>query len=610
MKGFSLGVNYWSRSGAIFMWEDEYWNPNVVEQEVKAMKELGIDICRSFIFLPTFLPAPYTLSQKHVDRFKTFLDMCSYHGLKVAPTFIVGHMSGENWDPPFRENRDLYEDPFMLNQQEFVITQITPQIKDFSSVWGYILTNEMPLYGGIADPEKVYSWAKRLVSALKLVDPYRPVGIGDGNWNVLGGNNGFEIQRISQLVDYLGPHMYLTETDDYRHSMLTEFIITALRRYGKPVILEEFGAPSSHASDENIALYYREVFHNVFFAGGVGAWGWCLNDFDTYDQRPYLHHPFELRFGIFRSDGSPKPVAAEFERFQAFLKDKMDVSPVKTKAAILIPSWYNLSYPFGESDPEEIRRHVVQSMVLAAKAGFAVDVLFEQDELNLSEYRLILLPAIQQYLGPTWEHLLDYVREGGNVYLSYYAGKKQFHSGLWIHNFEELTGCRHGMRYGLPDPLPNPLKLSFQSTKWELRYPVMSSPFETSHLPIEPTEPSIRVFKLDGEILKFTVRPKDKGNFIFLNFPLEHLLAVTPYVNYADRSDVIYGFLADLAGIDRYRTDNPMVRVRQVKVSSKERLFLQNVSWQVEKVSNVLLPRKNVRFDAELNPKEVKELPL
>ncbi|HCZ06534.1 MAG TPA: hypothetical protein DHV12_05300 [Thermotogae bacterium] len=607
MEGFTLGINYWSRSGAIFMWEDEYWNPAVIEDEVKAMKKTGIDLCRSFIFLPTFLPRPYTLSHKHVDRFKTFLEICDRNGLKTAPTFIVGHMSGENWDIPFREGRDLYEDSFMLNQQEFVITQIVSQIKNYSSVWGYIITNEMPLYGGVSSPEKVYSWAKRLVLALKSVDPDHPVGIGDGNWNVLGGNNGFEIQRVSQIVDFLGPHMYLSETDEYRHSMLTEFIITALRHYGRPVILEEFGAPSSHASDDNIALYYRDVFHNVFFAGGSGAWGWCLNDFDYYDQPPYVHHPFELRFGIFHSDGSPKPVVFEFRRFKTFLEGKEGFRPVKPEAAVLVPSWYNLSYPFGTVKTEDMRRHVVQSMVLASKAGFSVDVIFEQDEPDFSQYKLVILPSMQRYLGTTWEYLLEYARNGGNVYLSYYAGDQNFHFGLWIHDFEKLTGCRHGMKYGLPDPLPKTLSLSFNGVDWKLENPI-DNLFESSFLPLTSVGSGVRVYELNDGSLKFIVVPKGHGRIIFLNFPLEHLLSRVAFVNMRDRSEIIYSFIADLAGVKTYFTDNPAVRVRRMGSPHGEHFFLQNVSWKEERVGNLFSPQGEKSVDITLAPKEVRDI--
>ena len=50
-------------------------------------------------------------------RFKDFLDRHTELGLTTIPTFIVGHMSGENWDPAWRNGRDLYADVWMVGRQ-------------------------------------------------------------------------------------------------------------------------------------------------------------------------------------------------------------------------------------------------------------------------------------------------------------------------------------------------------------------------------------------------------------------------------------------------------------------------------------------------------------
>ncbi|MFN3284345.1 MAG: hypothetical protein ACK40Q_08965, partial [Pseudothermotoga sp.] len=141
---FLLGINYWSRSGAMYMWEDQYFNETIIEDEIIQMKNLGMNLCRSFLFLPTFFPKPNQLSEKHIARYLKFLQLCEKHGLKTLLTFIVGHMSGENFDPPFRNSQDLYTDEFMLQQQCFFIKSVTERVKSSSALYGYILSNEMP----------------------------------------------------------------------------------------------------------------------------------------------------------------------------------------------------------------------------------------------------------------------------------------------------------------------------------------------------------------------------------------------------------------------------------------------------------------------------------
>ena len=45
-------------------------------------------------------------------------------GLGTIPTFIVGHMSGENWDPAWRDGRDLYGDVWLVGRQAWFAEQV------------------------------------------------------------------------------------------------------------------------------------------------------------------------------------------------------------------------------------------------------------------------------------------------------------------------------------------------------------------------------------------------------------------------------------------------------------------------------------------------------
>ncbi|OAA30736.1 hypothetical protein AT15_09955 [Kosmotoga arenicorallina S304] len=584
------------------MWEDEYWNPETVEEEVKAMKEFGMNLCRFFILSPSFLPSPGKISEVHIKRLNAFLEICEKHKLKTIPTFIVGHMSGENWDFEFREGRDLYSDPYMIEQQEFLIREITKKVKDFDSIWGYLLTNEMPLYGGEGSPGKVINWAKKLVKAVKAIDPDRPVGIGDGNWNVFGGNNGFDIPGLSKIVDFFGPHMYVPETDYYRHSVITEFMVRFLRPFGLPVLFEEFGASSSHASDENIALYYREIFLNTFLSGGTGNLGWCLNDFSYSEMPPYRHHPFELRFGVFDKEGKPKPAAYEFRSFRNQVVDFNGFSSIDPQAAILVPSYYNRQYPFSVDKTRVMARQMLQAMVMAAKAGFEVDFLFEDNLDNLKKYKLIIAPCARKLLATTTETLHNFVKNGGNLYMSYFAGADLFQPGMWIHNFEDLTGCKHDSKYGLFDALTGDIELDFQGHIWKIRAQYGEYPHENAYLPLK--ECNGKLIKL-SEKLFFTETKLNRGKVSFLNFPLEHLLLKTPMVNHTDLSYIFYRKAARDAGITLFYTDNPLIRLRLLSKGDEKLAVLQNVSWDKQKAEYILAPFET-RISLELSPKEYK----
>ena len=80
----------------------------------------GMNLTRSFCYWPDFHPEPDRLDERMLERFADFLDRHTEAGMGTVPTFIVGHMSGENWDPAWRQGRDLYGDVWMVARQAVV----------------------------------------------------------------------------------------------------------------------------------------------------------------------------------------------------------------------------------------------------------------------------------------------------------------------------------------------------------------------------------------------------------------------------------------------------------------------------------------------------------
>jgi endo-1,4-beta-mannosidase len=245
---FLLGLNYWSQGGGPSMW-DGLDLPRV-ERELRTMRDLGCNVFRSFLFLPSFSPAPPALSSSALERFGIFLRACQAHGLRTMPSILVGHMSGQNFEPPGRGSKSLYADPQLLAWQESLCTaaaRVAAATPDALAAW--VLSNEMPLWAGASDPLSVLAWADRLASALRRETPGVPVGTGDGLMSTKGGHNGFDPALLAGVVDYLGPHTYHTDRDALRHALRTDFVLRLLEHHGKPVLLEEFGASLSQAGD-------------------------------------------------------------------------------------------------------------------------------------------------------------------------------------------------------------------------------------------------------------------------------------------------------------------------------------------------------------------------
>ena len=101
------------------MWRG--YDPAVVREELATLAAHGINLTRSFCYWPDFHPEPDRLDEAVLARFADFLDGHREAGLGTVPTFIVAHMSGQNWDPAWRHGRDLYGDVWMVARQAWFV---------------------------------------------------------------------------------------------------------------------------------------------------------------------------------------------------------------------------------------------------------------------------------------------------------------------------------------------------------------------------------------------------------------------------------------------------------------------------------------------------------
>jgi endo-1,4-beta-mannosidase len=110
-----LGANFWSRAGGPLMWSR--YDASVVRDELTVLRDHGLTMTRSFFYWPDFMPTPTTVDEALCERFADFLQAHRETGMTTIPTFIVGHMSGENWDPAWRAGRNLYSDVWFVGRQ-------------------------------------------------------------------------------------------------------------------------------------------------------------------------------------------------------------------------------------------------------------------------------------------------------------------------------------------------------------------------------------------------------------------------------------------------------------------------------------------------------------
>jgi endo-1,4-beta-mannosidase len=567
------------------------YDPDVVRDELAVLAEHGCTVTRSFCYWPDFVPEPEHLDEAVVERFTDFLNAHAELGLGTIPTFIVGHMSGQNWDPSWRGGRDLYRDVWLVAQQAWFAEQIARRFAGHQAVVGWLISNEMPLYGGTCTTEDVTSWARILVQAVRAGGGSQPVSLGDGAWGleVTGNDNGYSLRALAPLVDFIGPHVYPMSDDPVRQSMAAAFACELSSSFGRPVVLEEFGLTSDFVSDENGAHYYRQVLHTSLIAGATGwiAWNNCDYD-DLRNADPYRHHPFEMHFGLTDRLGKPKPQLAELARFSRLVGELGETGwqPVAGEVAIVVPEHFERTVPFSsQAARTDMRDNMLQSYIAAREADLPIAFARERDGLG-EDARLLLLPSTKLLTAPAVDRLAGLAERGATVYLSWFAGSTPVQRGSWIPSLGEVFGVRPQTSYGLVDPIEDD-EVTFTFTAdfgdivagERVGFSVAGNESARSFLPVEPADATVLAVDDHGRPALLS-RRVGTGSLVLCCYPLEHMAARTPRVN-PEGTWRLYAALAVAAGVQRpLAASDPRVVTGRLRTGAGEIAVLVNASAQ------------------------------
>ncbi|MFZ3555357.1 cellulase family glycosylhydrolase [Streptomyces sp. BH055] len=595
-----LGANYWSRTGGPLMWRN--YDPTVVREELRTLRDHGLNMTRSFFYWPDFHPEPHRVDEELCERFRDFLDAHEELGMGSVPTFIVGHMSGENWDPAWRGNRDLYEDVWMVGRQAWFASEMTRRFKDHPAVTGWLITNEMPGYGRIyqvdpPSPDVVTAWAQFMCQAVVAAGATQPVSLGDGAWGieVTGKDNGFSLRDTDPYVDFVGPHVYRSDTDRPRQHYRAAFECELAAVTGKPVILEEFGLSTDTVSAHNAGVYYRQTLHNSLLGGATGWMAWNNTDYDDlWEQSPYDHHPFEMHFGITDGAGRPKEPLRELAAFAEVLKtvDFPRCRRTDAGAALVVPAFLEKGYPYSRpADRPLIFSSLHQGYVAARGADLPVGFVREVDGLpEDGDVQLYLLPSTRQLTTRTRRGLEQRARAGATVYLSFCSGEHPGTRGPWFHDLDGLFGVEMQLSYGVAEPIEDDeLAMTFTEdfggvrAGETLRFPVAGNEDSRAWLPVVPDGARVVATDAHGRPA-LLVHEIGAGRAVLATYPLEHMAARTAQVN-PEQTHRLYAALAEVAGAARPVTvDTPLVSADTL-VHEDGRRFLWLVSQAEEELT-------------------------
>ena len=367
---FSLGVNYWPRRSAMAMWRR--FDAGEIREDFARIAGLGLDAVRFFLRWDDFQPVPGVIDATMLARLEAVVDIAALSGLRTMPTLFCGHMSGVNWLPAwtldpqtshgrFRTIAGDAESPYgigdfytgsLLDAQLVFARAAGERLRAHPAVIAWDLGNE---FSNLREPASTFDaaeWSRRLTNALQETS-----GIA-----VTAGTHGEDLTRDREirLFSLCLPHAFATMHGYPVYSGFSRgrtdpevvpFLASLAAGFShKPVLFSELGNPTcppgKRSPFERVALpdeppnptispndptlatyacldememaaYCTAVLERLHADGRLGAYWWCWADYadDLRGEPPFDRAPHELTFGIIRSDGSEKPVAAALSAF-------------------------------------------------------------------------------------------------------------------------------------------------------------------------------------------------------------------------------------------------------------------------------------------------------
>jgi endo-1,4-beta-mannosidase len=365
---FELGVNYWPRRRAMYMWRD--FDVGEVQDDMAHIASIGFDVVRIFVLMEDFLPRPTTVPAAMVDRLVAVSQAATAAGLAIVPTLIVLNMSGHIWWPAWmretgRRPIDLYTDPAALESQTLLVATCARALAGDPAVRAFDLANEVDDAQRPRTRGAARRWVSTLASTTRGAAPRAAIRIGTHLPSLTSQNN-MRVDDLAEVCEEDVMHAYPLYSDVARSFLDPELVpfscalTTALSGRGRPTLMQEFGlctAPPSEAgrtitddflgrprsqylaSEDEAAAYYEAVLERLVRTGAAGAYAWCYGDYDAalFDRPPLATAVRERTFGLVRADASEKPAVEVFRKLRrrrdagsvrrAPVAQALDVSP-------------------------------------------------------------------------------------------------------------------------------------------------------------------------------------------------------------------------------------------------------------------------------------------
>lgn len=372
-RPFRVGVNYWPAKHAMGFWRS--WNREELDRDFVKIHSAGLDSVRLFLTWEDFQPRPDAIDARVLERLVKTLDAAADAGLGIMPTLFTGHMSGANWFPTWatRGTRSKQRFPVVCDARVASVTPLNwytdhsiraaqvrlagecaTSLAGHPALLAWDLGNENSNCIVPDSKQSALSWLQAITDSIRQRDASTPITIGI-HMEDLEQDRKLGPSEAASVCDFLTMHGYpgyATFTSGPVDERLLPFLtqLTQFLGGGKEVLFSEFGVPTlplprqgdndspessgegpALVSEEEAALYVRRGLRALQDCGATGAMIWCYSDYvpKIFSQAPFDRAPHERSFGMYRADGTAKPVVDETRAFCHSAPKVATTSPVK-----------------------------------------------------------------------------------------------------------------------------------------------------------------------------------------------------------------------------------------------------------------------------------------
>ena len=576
---FVVGCNYWASHAGTRMWAD--WRPDVVKQDLRRLRQGGLQVLRVFPLWPDFQPltslrtgagpvefrhgeSPLPddpcgqagMSAAMMERFAEFLDLLSAQGLRGIVGLLTGWMSGRLFVPPALDGLQVLTDPAALRWQVRFVRHFVGAFRDHPAILAWDLGNECNCMGP-ASRDQAYAWTALITQTIRAADATHPVVSGmhgllpDGNWSPFD---------QGELTDVLTTHPYPVFTphcdQDPVNTVRTILHSTAESRFcadlgGKPCLCEEIGTLGPVLASEQIAAdFVRAALFSLWANDCHGLLWWCASDQTHLAHAPYDWCAVERELGLLRVDGRAKPVLKEIRAFRRMLAGlPFRCLPPRTREAVCILT-----------EGQDHWGVAYSAFILAKQAGFEIE--FQHASQPLRDAPFYLLPCLaghQMISRRRMLALLARVQAGATLYISLDSGLPD--------GFEALTGLEPQTRQRNRAPGD----ITLEGVEGLASIPNRG----TFKVNFRATRSTVLGREGDGNPA-LAVAPYGKGRVYFLAIPLEMTLTQTPGAFHSESAPPCWRLYRHMGGIflksRAVRKAHPLVGLTEHRLDAANRI--------------------------------------